>query len=768
MSRGKRVGRSQHPDTFVKRSINKSRVTLYSLILLAFPLAITFWGALESTKRLSLVLIGFSSIIFVHELGHFLVARACSVRCDVFSIGIGPRLFGWKKGIGLSFGKSPEDRNKKTEEETPAGAARGTGTIGDLEQTAEPKVTRNPSSPDKSVGETDYRISILPLGGYVRMLGQDDMDPTKISSDPRSFGRRPIWQRMCIVSAGVVMNVITAAIIFSVIFAPSVGVKNPPAISGEVMYNSPAANAGFTPGLRIVRIDDDKPLGYMEFTDLMIASALSKGDKPVKFETLDSAGQTKFIEVVPGKIPGVRFLAIGVSPMPSTQIVSIATDEEWKEIIKDIKNGDQLKRGDRITRIKTDGAKDWIILKDPKDNDTSGFDTGFVAMNKALQESGGKDVTITVENTSRSAPQDIVISPKFNLRGGNIGPTPGIIGMYPRVKILDVGKDSPAEKAGLQEGDVVLQVGSLQNKCPSLNEFLDTVKASPGKDVTLVVQREGSSSPLTIKVPAKKVTDDEGKPIGQLGVGVGGDYEHAVITTHDREAFFPVEEIRGSAITAINDKPVKSWTDVFDIGRAAEPNKPLKIDFTYPSGEKSSFTINLNGTADKPDPIMNSIANKVPAYAYSMGLPVEHLNWTQKASESGGLVEAMQMGMQHTWKFMQQTYLTLRGLFIGTVSPKELHGIVGIAKVGYDVQDRGLTHLFFILAVVSVNLAVANFLPLPIVDGGLFLMLILEKIRGKPLSLKLQHSIQLVGIVALIGLFLFVTWNDIIFVATGK
>jgi regulator of sigma E protease len=73
-----------------------------------------------------------------------------------------------------------------------------------------------------------------------------------------------------------------------------------------------------------------------------------------------------------------------------------------------------------------------------------------------------------------------------------------------------------------------------------------------------------------------------------------------------------------------------------------------------------------------------------------------------------------------------------------------------------------------VLAMVSVNLAVANFLPLPIVDGGLFLLLILEKIRGKPLSLKVQSAIQIVGIVLLAGLFLFVTYNDIGMFMGGK
>jgi len=113
-------------------------------------------------------------------------------------------------------------------------------------------------------------------------------------------------------------------------------------------------------------------------------------------------------------------------------------------------------------------------------------------------------------------------------------------------------------------------------------------------------------------------------------------------------------------------------------------------------------------------------------------------------------------------------YMTLRGLFQGTVPPDNLHGIVGIARVGYTVQERGAVWLWYVLALVSVNLAVANFLPLPIVDGGLFLLLILEKIRGRPLSLKVQQVIQTAGIILLACLFLYVTYNDIFGPAFSK
>jgi regulator of sigma E protease len=805
------------PKISLQRAYRHSQITLFSFLILSLPLALTVMGALDSARRLALVLIGFSGIIFVHELGHFIVARLCSVRCDVFSIGIGPRLLGWKKGVGFSFGKSPEDRaakelekkaaneknlgekedeklaRKPLEEETVSGGARGTATFGDLEQTAgrepNPTVTTDqgtveiqpdtpnltadilgkpqPADPSKELGETDYRISILPLGGYVRMLGQDDMDPTKISSDPRSFGRRPIWQRMCIVSAGVIMNVITAAVIFSVIFHPNMGVKSPPAILGEIKYNSPAAIAGMQSGMRVYKIDGEKHLGYMDFTDLMIAGALSKGTKPVEFLVHTADGKDLIIPVIPTRMPEVRFLAIGVAPMASTQLLSVASDEEWAKAIKDVKNGNLLKKGDLIVAITDNETGKVVTLADPTPDSTD-FTTGYVRMAATLQNSHGKDVTVTVTNPARGKSEDIDLTPKFEVRD-TVGDLPGIVGLNARVHVTITEVGGPADKAGFKPDDIILEIGSAQAHNPSIREFKDAIEASPGKTLSAIVQRkkaDGTTEEITLHpVPDKKF--DNGRDIGFLGIGYSPDLENPVITTHDNDPRFHSENLRGATITSLNGAPVKHWSDVFDIARLAKAGEPLAFAVTMETGEKKTFTITV-GSAEKIDPLLAAIQSPVTAYAYHLDLPVETLLWTQRASQNGGIWQAMQMGGEHTTKFMLQTYMTLRGLFIGTVSPKELHGIVGIAKVGYDVQDRGLTHLWFILAVVSVNLAVANFLPLPIVDGGLFLLLILEKFRGRPLSLKVQSAIQIVGIVALAGLFLYVTFNDIQFVSGIK
>src|SRR4051812_43955765 len=239
---------SDAPSSFerFKRNLSRSRVMLACVML---PLALgSMWDAADSFLRLIYIILGFSLIIFLHELGHFLVARLCSVKCLAFSIGIGPRMLGWRKGTKVSFGNDPYDpetrnKSKKTNAHDEIEKVEANTTRSDLPTTAvEPQHPAN-------VGDCDYRVSWLPLGGYVRMLGQDDMDPTKVSEDPHAFNQRPIWQRMCIVSAGVIMNVIFALVAFSIIF--SVGIDFPPAIVGGTEYNFPAEKAGLRMGDRI-------------------------------------------------------------------------------------------------------------------------------------------------------------------------------------------------------------------------------------------------------------------------------------------------------------------------------------------------------------------------------------------------------------------------------------------------------------------------------------------------------------------------------------
>ena len=140
-------------------------------------------------------------LILIHEFGHFITAKLFGVRVEVFSIGFGKRLFGWRKG------------------------------------------------------DTDYRISALPLGGYVKMTGENPMEAR--TGDPAEFLSHPRWQRFIIAAAGPAMNIFLAIALLTGVFM--VRYEHPyfldqPAVVGWVLENSAAAKAGFEAGDRIVRI----------------------------------------------------------------------------------------------------------------------------------------------------------------------------------------------------------------------------------------------------------------------------------------------------------------------------------------------------------------------------------------------------------------------------------------------------------------------------------------------------------------------------------
>jgi regulator of sigma E protease len=141
-------------------------------------------------------------MILIHEFGHYAAAKLFGVRVEVFSIGFGKRLVGFTRG------------------------------------------------------DTDYRIAAIPLGGYVKMSGENFMESR--TGAPYEFMSRPRWQRFIIAFAGPFMNIALAIVLLTVVFM--VRYEHPvyldkPAVIGWVIENSPAAKAGFQPGDRIVHID---------------------------------------------------------------------------------------------------------------------------------------------------------------------------------------------------------------------------------------------------------------------------------------------------------------------------------------------------------------------------------------------------------------------------------------------------------------------------------------------------------------------------------
>ena len=87
---------------------------------------------------------------------------------------------------------------------------------------------------------------------------------------------------------------------------------------------------------------------------------------------------------------------------------------------------------------------------------------------------------------------------------------------------------------------------------------------------------------------------------------------------------------------------------------------------------------------------------------------------------------------------------------------------MGIASIAYQAVKTSTIEFLYLLAFISANLAVVNFLPLPVVDGGIFVMLIVERLQGRPISLRVQEAITYAGLALILSLFLYLTYNDVL------
>ncbi|MCX5891810.1 MAG: RIP metalloprotease RseP [Deltaproteobacteria bacterium] len=161
-------------------------------------------------------------LIFVHEFGHFLLAKLMGVRVEAFSLGFPPRLI------------------------------------------------------HKQIGDTDYRLSVVPLGGYVKLLGENPNDEVPPELLPYSFKHHPLWHRFCIVLAGPTFNLIFAVLAFWAVFTFS-GIPYLTTEIGSVIADSPSAQAGLQKGDLVLSVNNQKVRRWQDLAE-MISQA---GGQPV-------------------------------------------------------------------------------------------------------------------------------------------------------------------------------------------------------------------------------------------------------------------------------------------------------------------------------------------------------------------------------------------------------------------------------------------------------------------------------------------------------
>ncbi len=685
---------------------------------------------LSQVPSFLLLVFGFGFVVFFHELGHFLAAKWAGVKVEQFAVGFGQAMISWRKGIGTRFGSTAAEFERRISEYIAKESPESSG-----EPTAEQTLKATQAL---GLGETEYRLNWIPLGGYVKMLGQDDLKPNAQVSDPRAYNMKPVSKRMVIVSAGVIMNIILAMIGFTVLFM--MGFNAPPSVVGSVMPDSPAANTVREDGTRAPLQVGDRIL-YLDgkyqhdFTKISLNTALLEEGQSTSIYVRRRDGKEETLKIKPERIEGESkgFLMLGIG-----QPFELRAVKERDEFPKSLQSPEilpeeamALKAGDVITEV--NGQP--VAIKE------------YYKLDDAIQNSDGKPVEVTVRaEDGKGAARKVTIQPRFDRSFGK--ESLNFAGMLPRPSVYEVIENSPA-RGKLLPGDAIVGIISAGDPKPNptAREFTDwlTKAGANGQTVDIQVQRGDKVITYEKILPKVKIPPDR----YGLGILLATDDEHAVVAgtmeqSPARTAGIPA----GAAITSVNGKPVKSWFDVRKEMVSAPAGKPIVFAARTHGGETKTYELTL------PKDQLASLSG----YRLAHSLHLRDMNEPRKTDNP---IEAAKWGVVETRDFVLQFYLTMRRMFQGSISYTNMMGPVGIFHAGTKLAYKGNDWLIWFLSMISANLAVVNFLPIPIVDGGLFTFLILEKLKGRPLSPRAQSIAQVVGLALLLGVFLLVTYQDI-------
>jgi regulator of sigma E protease len=724
----------------------------FALIVVAAAIGYVLWKFdAEGIWAIIKALIGLSFVIFIHELGHFLAAKWCDVNVTTFSIGFGPVIPGcWFKW-----------------------------------------------------GETIYKLALFPLGGYVQMVGQVDGDEASDGSedDPRSFRNKTVGQRMLIISAGVIMNVVLAIACFIIVYQGA-GKDRTAAVIGSVEADSPAYQAGVRPGMQVLQIGETKdPV----FEDLLVAVVFTDHGEKVRFVGKRPGDETALDVMLEPRLEASDTRPIiGVGPSNSLEMVDrrlLGSGRPRPAVYDspaDRASGPPFEYGDRViaTTDPDDPSKITELPMDPRSQERPQRD--YFEFTRRMERLAGKDVVIRVRRAGREDTADIHVRPAFHQS----------LGVRMQMgEIAAIRNGSPAEKAGLRapdkvkklEGDLIVGVGVPQSWADGNVKYktlFDEKNLDPERLPHQLRhwfgQSENSQAPRKLQLHVRRHREPDG----------GQQYEKKTIEVDWDEGWrfdkeVPLREkspfalpelglayhikpvVAGVLDGHIENNPLKAGDNLKQIrieiyGDGAEHDgRPTTVEFDKANWAYVWYLLN-HGRFGNSTPVKNiKLTVQRDKETIEVELtPVADEAWPlaerglifssdERRQKADGITDAVALGLKDTHKSMMQVVHTLGGMFKGRLSVKNLGGPITIATTAYSIAGYDFWEFVFFLGLISINLAVINFLPIPVLDGGHMVFLIYEKLRGKPASENVRVGATYAGLAIILTLMVFVIWLDI-------
>jgi len=620
-------------------------------------------------------ILGISFLIFIHEYGHYTACRLTGTRVETFSVGFGPRLFGWERPKG----------------------GRRRFTVG----------RRQLDAADHAM---DFRVALIPLGGYVKMAGENPGEER--SGAPDEFSSKTIPQRLFIVSAGVINNAITALVFYALCFGG--GLEKEPPVLGTVLHGSPAWEAGLEPGDHLVSIAGHTLESFM---DVRVESAFLSREEARPIEVVrDGRPLTLRARARYNTEQGIVKLGVG----PASRL-TVGEGAEAFEIGFD-------------ERVTVDGRP------------AVGGEQAYHRILQALA-SGKPEVEVRAGGRAHSVKVD--------------PPAPGA--EAPKSWRLGIAAAGPVEvegargrAAGLAKGDVLLTAFAGERRVPlaDVRDFAALAETLEAVDA-FEVRRAGEVR----KVAVSDASDRDGVvalladialaplppivapvPAGGLSIALTGPYLL-------RQPASPAEGVLapGTRLLAVGTQEVTTFEQIAVLLAERDSGDPITLKIAGPDGAASE--VRLTPAALEP-------AGSVALVRTPHKEPLQ----------GGGFFGSLGHGANRLWRETVNTFRTIGGFFNGNIAfTKNIAGPITLVSASSHASQQSFLDLLWFLAYVSVMLAVLNVLPIPVLDGGHVVFLIAEKLRGgRPLSDATIGRFQLVGMLLLLLLMFFAIKNDIL------
>jgi regulator of sigma E protease len=303
-----------------------------------------------------------------------------------------------------------------------------------------------------------------------------------------------------------------------------------------------------------------------------------------------------------------------------------------------------------------------------------------------------------------------------------------------RAVIGHVFPDSAAAQAGLREGDRIVRIDDKEN--PTWEDVAVKELSGANQPLQLKIEREGKQFWTTVTPKL-----DERSGVGYAGWREQGEIEIASVT-----AGTPAEKAgleRGDILSSANGHPIRSQFRLQEIIRVGG-GKPVEIQYLR-QGQPGAVTVQpVFATAEGSARWMIGVYLQPRLIVIQLSFP-----------------EALRESVRHNLRNAGLMYELLRGLVEQRMSPKTLEGPIGIARLSGEAAREGPFAFFGLLAIVSLQLAIFNLLPIPILDGGVILLLLVEMLMRRDLSLAIKEVVFKLGFVFLMAVMLFALYNDI-------